>query len=210
MRTLSQAIIEYICDKYGLTIAELRSSSRKWRISHPRQECMVLLVTAGFSQPQIGRMLGGRDHTTVIHAVRAMNKRQPNYTETAKKIVEAIKGDCETIECEESAPEWYTAALDALAKTKAELTKTYSQLAEAHAEIDRLKQIKKSVHTYVERDADAFSNRMNRAYGVFALREEIQSLKEQLAEARGEYAWPLIPKHADHSPTITLPAIMPA
>lgn len=62
---------EVVCAATGLTLAEMKSTTRKWRVSHPRQHAMALArELCGKSYPQLGRAFGGRDHTTCIFAVR--------------------------------------------------------------------------------------------------------------------------------------------
>lgn len=69
-------IAEQVADRYRLTLAELRGQSRARPVSWPRQEAMFLCYKTGrFSLPQIGRFFGDRDHTTVLHAIRAVEKR---------------------------------------------------------------------------------------------------------------------------------------
>lgn len=60
-----------VADYYNLRLAELLSSRRSRTIARPRQIAMYLskMLTTR-SLPEIGRMFGGRDHTTVIHAVK--------------------------------------------------------------------------------------------------------------------------------------------
>jgi chromosomal replication initiator protein len=58
-------------DHYGMKQADLLSERRNRAIARPRQAAMWLakqLTTR--SLPDIGRRFGGRDHTTVLHAVR--------------------------------------------------------------------------------------------------------------------------------------------
>ena len=58
---------------YDVRIAEMFSARRARNIARPRQVAMYLakMLTA-FSYPEIGRQFGGRDHTTVMHAVRTI------------------------------------------------------------------------------------------------------------------------------------------
>lgn len=58
----------------GLTVAELCGPGRAWDIVRPRQYAMMLMADAGHSQVAIGRFLG-RDHTTVMHGIRAARAR---------------------------------------------------------------------------------------------------------------------------------------
>ncbi|MGH6955499.1 MAG: helix-turn-helix domain-containing protein, partial [Caulobacteraceae bacterium] len=60
-----------VAEHYGMRQADLISERRNRAIARPRQAAMWLakhLTTR--SLPDIGRRFGGRDHTTVLHAVR--------------------------------------------------------------------------------------------------------------------------------------------
>ena len=49
------------------------SARRARNIARPRQVAMYLAKTlTSLSYPEIGRQFGGRDHTTVMHAVRSI------------------------------------------------------------------------------------------------------------------------------------------
>jgi chromosomal replication initiator protein len=64
-----------VADYYGLKQADLLSERRNRAIARPRQTAMWLckqLTTR--SLPDIGRRFGGRDHTTVLHAVRRIEE----------------------------------------------------------------------------------------------------------------------------------------
>ena len=58
----------------GLTMAELRSAAKSVDIAHPRQYAMMLMVDAGHSQAAVARFFG-KDHTTVMHGVKAARAR---------------------------------------------------------------------------------------------------------------------------------------
>ena len=63
-------IIEAVSRFYDVSIEELKGPGRQKGIVKPRQLLMFLLrEEANLSYPKIGQELGGRDHTTVIHAV---------------------------------------------------------------------------------------------------------------------------------------------
>lgn len=65
-----------VAERYDLTLADFKGSSSAYRIAHPRQEAMALIRTEGrFSYLQIGRFFN-RDHTTVLHGVRAHSARR--------------------------------------------------------------------------------------------------------------------------------------
>ena len=65
---------------HDLTVVELRSPVRTINISHPRQEAMLIMHEAGYSMPRIGRFFS-RDHTTVLHGIRAAKARMAKAPE---------------------------------------------------------------------------------------------------------------------------------
>jgi chromosomal replication initiator protein len=61
-------IIETVADHFGVQVTAFEGRSRSQAIARPRQVAMYLLrEEIGTSLPQIGALLGGRDHTTVIY-----------------------------------------------------------------------------------------------------------------------------------------------
>lgn len=64
------------CNHFGITPLEIIARRRARRVVIPRQVAMYLCKTLTTrSLPEIGRMFGGMDHTTVLHAVRITEKR---------------------------------------------------------------------------------------------------------------------------------------
>ena len=67
----SQSIQRVVARQYNVSRADLLSSRRTANVVRPRQIAMFLAKTLTLrSLPEIGRRFGGRDHTTVLHAVR--------------------------------------------------------------------------------------------------------------------------------------------
>lgn len=64
-----------VCIAHDVTLDELKGPSRSRVIAWPRQDAMKLLAQAGYSLPEIGRYLGRRDHTTVLHGIAASKAR---------------------------------------------------------------------------------------------------------------------------------------
>ena len=66
-----------VADYYNIRLSDLLSARRSRTIARPRQVAMYLskLLTTR-SLPEIGRKFGGRDHTTVIHAVKRIENLQ--------------------------------------------------------------------------------------------------------------------------------------
>jgi chromosomal replication initiator protein len=64
-----------VCEHYRIRQAEMSSARRAREVARPRQVAMYLAKQlTPRSLPEIGRRFGGRDHTTVIHAVRQIEK----------------------------------------------------------------------------------------------------------------------------------------
>jgi hypothetical protein len=72
----ARGIIEHVAAAHGLEYVDLVSDRRFAKLVRPRQLAMHLcheMLT--LSLPEIGRRFGGKDHTTVLHAVRCIRKR---------------------------------------------------------------------------------------------------------------------------------------
>jgi chromosomal replication initiator protein len=77
-----EAIQGETCRHYGISIAELRSQKRTKRVVGPRQVAMYLArELTDSSLPSIGRAFGGRDHTTVMHAVQKVARQMADEGE---------------------------------------------------------------------------------------------------------------------------------
>ncbi len=84
-------IIKAVSNFYDIKEKELISSSRKKEIVKPRQIIMFILrKELQYSLPFIGKKLGGRDHTTVIHSCEKIDKEIMN-NESLREEIELIK-----------------------------------------------------------------------------------------------------------------------
>lgn len=70
-RLTMRQVIADVAEKHGVTVAQLQGSSRERSLSYARQEAMyeARRITQK-SLPLIGQYLN-RDHTTILHGVRA-------------------------------------------------------------------------------------------------------------------------------------------
>lgn len=69
--SLPDFILEQIADMYGVTVRDIKGRRRDKAISPARQHAMHNLQDiAEMSLPEIGRLLGGRDHTTVLDGIK--------------------------------------------------------------------------------------------------------------------------------------------
>ena len=70
-----EEIIRKVAEHYNLRMADLISARRARVVARPRQIAMFLSKSlTSKSLPEIGRKFGGRDHTTVIHAVKKIEE----------------------------------------------------------------------------------------------------------------------------------------
>jgi chromosomal replication initiator protein len=71
-----------VSDHYRIRQSEMSSARRAREVARPRQVAMYLAKQlTPRSLPEIGRRFGGRDHTTVIHAVRQIEKLRQSDAE---------------------------------------------------------------------------------------------------------------------------------
>lgn len=82
-------VINSVAKYYSLGKKQLLSESRQRPIARPRQILMYILKTqVGLPYQEVGRIIGGRDHTTVMHAVNKVTQ----LLSTSVDIQEDIKG----------------------------------------------------------------------------------------------------------------------
>ncbi len=75
-RPTVEMVLDLVARTYDVTVDELKGKSRSRRVALPRQIAMYLLRTeVGLSWPQIGHVLGGRDHSTVMHGYRRIEEQ---------------------------------------------------------------------------------------------------------------------------------------
>lgn len=89
-------ILEAVANVFGLSADDLLGRSRTREISLPRQVAMYMLrEEANASLPQIGEVLGGRDHTTVMYACEKVSdliERDDRFRRQVLKVREQLYG----------------------------------------------------------------------------------------------------------------------
>jgi len=86
-RVKIEDIQRVVARQYNVSRADLLSSRRTANVVRPRQVAMYLAKTLTLrSLPEIGRRFGGRDHTTVLHAVRKIENLVSTDTALAEEI----------------------------------------------------------------------------------------------------------------------------
>lgn len=84
-------IQDCVCKYFNITDKDLKSTQRSNDITHPRQIGMYLCrILTNESFPKIGDAFGKRDHTTVMHAFKKIEKEIKENSNT-KLVVESVK-----------------------------------------------------------------------------------------------------------------------
>jgi chromosomal replication initiator protein len=85
-----------VCDHYRIRQSEMGSARRAREVARPRQIAMYLAKQlTQRSLPEIGRRFGGRDHTTVIHAVKtieALRARDAEIDADVRLLLRQLEG----------------------------------------------------------------------------------------------------------------------
>jgi chromosomal replication initiator protein len=76
-----------VADFYKIKVADMYSKKRPASIARPRQIAMYLAKDmTKKSLPEIGELFGGRDHTTVLHAVRKIGEERTRNSELNQQL----------------------------------------------------------------------------------------------------------------------------
>lgn len=81
-----ELIIEIVAEHFHITPADIYSNKRTANIAYPRQIAMYLCKENGTTLKKIGDIMGGRDHTTVMHGVEKIEKELQNNDSTIRTI----------------------------------------------------------------------------------------------------------------------------
>ena len=90
-------ITQLVCDRYQVRLSDLRSKRRGRSVSEPRQVIMyVARKLTNLSLQEVGDHFGGRDHSTVLYAVRQVESRyrtDPVFAATLERMVDRLGGN---------------------------------------------------------------------------------------------------------------------
>ena len=76
-----------VVEHYNIKLSDMHSPRRSRSVARPRQVAMYLAKSITTrSLPEIGRKFGGRDHTTVIHAIKTIEEIMVNDPSLAEDI----------------------------------------------------------------------------------------------------------------------------
>lgn len=86
----AQRVLSVVCDHFQVPLADIKSQIRTKRVALARQTAMYLLRhLLNLSLKDIGFVLGGKDHTTVMHAlerIEELRARDPAFASTLDKL----------------------------------------------------------------------------------------------------------------------------
>lgn len=86
-----QLIIEVVAEHFNITVDQMASKNRSSQVVRPRQIAMYLCNTMTDNSLQsIGMLLGGRDHSTIIHGANKIEE-EIEKDENTRNLVETIK-----------------------------------------------------------------------------------------------------------------------
>lgn len=90
-RVSFKEVMEVVASFYNLKMGDIKGQKRNRPIAQPRQILMYLLRTdLNLTLDEIGELLGGRDHTTIIHGVEKITDLLPS-SEKIREDVRQIK-----------------------------------------------------------------------------------------------------------------------
>jgi chromosomal replication initiator protein len=85
-------VVDLVARKFNLTVEKLLSRDRTKEVAHPRQIAMYLLrEEAKISFPQIGEVLGGRDHSTVMSAIEKIKDQIRSGDGRVQKDIDVLR-----------------------------------------------------------------------------------------------------------------------
>ena len=95
-RVTIEEIQRRVAEHYQIKITDMQSARRARAVARPRQVAMYLAKQlTPRSLPEIGRKFGGRDHTTVMHAVRKIEELRatdPQLNDAVELLRRILKG----------------------------------------------------------------------------------------------------------------------
>lgn len=84
-----------VAGHFNIKVADMHSARRSVAIARPRQIAMYLAKKlTSKSLPEIGRKFGGKDHTTVMHAVKRideLSKKDPEFAEDVELLMRMLQ-----------------------------------------------------------------------------------------------------------------------
>jgi chromosomal replication initiator protein len=86
-RVTIQQILDAVTKFYNIKLSDLQGKKRNQSIAFPRQVCMFLARRhTRFSLEEIGGYFGGRDHTTILHGIRSIDRMMKVDRDVAQQV----------------------------------------------------------------------------------------------------------------------------
>lgn len=89
------SVIEHVARYHNISVEDIKNGRRTGEIVKPRQLAMYIIrETTNLSLPEIGKELGGKNHSTVLHSIRKIEdeiKQDPNTAKIIAELIENIK-----------------------------------------------------------------------------------------------------------------------
>src|SRR5580692_925200 len=93
-RITMESVLRAVADRFQLQPVQLKQKTNARNIAYPRQVAMYLIKELTQSSlPEIGRMFGGKHHTTVLHSVHKIDKlrqKDPDLNRLIHKVTDSI------------------------------------------------------------------------------------------------------------------------
>jgi len=94
-RVTMDSVIRAVAEEFRLQPAQLKQRTNSWAIAYPRQVAMYLIKELTQSSlPEIGRVFGGKHHTTVLHSVQKIERlrqKDPDLNRLIHKVTDSIR-----------------------------------------------------------------------------------------------------------------------
>ena len=93
-RVTMDSVLRAVAERFQLQPNQLKQKSNAQTIAYPRQVAMYLIKELTHSSlPEIGRMFGGKHHTTVLHSVHKIDKlrqKNPDLNRLIHSVIDSI------------------------------------------------------------------------------------------------------------------------
>lgn len=88
----AQKVMQEVCKKFNVELSDLKGKCRSKDIVMPRQVAMFIMrELTDYSLPAIGKAIGGKDHTTVMHSCKKVEEKITSDKAFAAMISELSK-----------------------------------------------------------------------------------------------------------------------
>jgi chromosomal replication initiation ATPase DnaA len=105
-RITARMIVDAVCVAFGVSYVDMLSARRGSAIAHPRQVATYLMRRmTSLSLRQIGKQLGGRDHSTVLKGISLVTERRKQDPELDARIKQLEDQLQASVKAEDTVPQ---------------------------------------------------------------------------------------------------------